>query len=158
MCKYIIFAGVNGAGKTTLYQSNIKIQNMPRVNVDEIVRSFGSWNSTKDIFRAGKIAVRSIKQYFSERISFNQETTLCGNSIVENIMKARELGYRIELYYVGLDSADLAVERVKNRVLNGGHGIPEKDIRKRYELSFVQLKKVLKRINMLFSPIRILKS
>ena len=131
MCKYIIFAGVNGAGKTTLYQSNIKIQNMPRVNVDEIVRSFGSWNSTKDIFRAGKIAVRSIKQYFSERISFNQETTLCGNSIVENIMKARELGYRIELYYVGLDSADLAVERVKNRVLNGGHGIPEKDIRKR---------------------------
>ena len=58
-------------------------------------------------------------------------------------MTAKEKGYRIELYYVGLESADLAVERVKYRVQNGGHGIPEIDIRKRYYKSFEQLKKII---------------
>ena len=143
MPRYVIFAGVNGAGKTTLYQSNKRIQDMPRVNVDEIVRKDGKWDNLADVTRAGKEAVAKIKQYFSQGISFNQETTLCGNSIIKNILTAKEKGYRIELYYVGLESADLAVERVNYRVKNGGHGIPEDDIRKRYYNSFEQLKKII---------------
>lgn len=143
MCRYVIFAGVNGAGKTTLYQSNIKIQNMPRVNLDEIVRVFGKWDNIKDVTKAGEIAIKKIREYFANKISFNQETTLCGNSIVKNIITAKKLGYSIEIYYVGLNSADLAVERVKERVVKGGHGVPETDIKRRYFNSLIQLKKVL---------------
>ena len=68
--KYIVFAGVNGAGKTTFYQTYPEMMNMPRVNVDEIVRGLGDWKNPKDVAEAGRIAVRAIKQYFDEGRSF----------------------------------------------------------------------------------------
>ncbi len=143
MKKYLIFAGVNGAGKTTLYQTNSEYKSLPRVNIDEIVRGFGSWKVSSDVFKAGKIAVNQIKEYFEKGESFNQETTLCGYSIFRNIEKAKELGYEVELNYVGLSSAELAISRVEQRVRDGGHGIPAKDIERRYTESLKNLKKVI---------------
>jgi hypothetical protein len=112
---------------------------MSRVNVDEIVREIGDWKNAKDVFKAGKMAVKRIMQYFDEGITFNQETTLCGKTIIRNILKAKELGYFIELHYVGVDSVEIAKDRVKYRVQQGGHGIPESDIEKRYEETFERL-------------------
>lgn len=143
MKKYIIFAGVNGAGKSTLYQTNSQLFDMPRINVDEIVRDFGNWINTQDVMTAGKIAVKKMKKYITEGVSFNQETTLCGKSILRNIQLAKAAGYYIELYYVGVDSVETAKERVRQRVLAGGHGIPEQDIEKRYQESLQNLKTVL---------------
>lgn len=96
MKRYILIAGVNGAGKSTLYQINDNFKNMPRINVDEIVKEIGDWKNIRDVFKAGKIAVIKTKEYFNEEITFNQETTLCGKSIIQNIYKAKELGYFIE--------------------------------------------------------------
>lgn len=149
MKKYILIAGVNGAGKSTLYQSYDALKDIPRVNTDEIVREIGDWRNPSDIFNAGKIAVGKISQYLNEGVTFNQETTLCGQTIIKNILKAKELGYFIELHYVGVDSADIAKKRVMHRVEHGGHGIPEKDIEKRYDETFVQLKKVIKECNLI---------
>lgn len=149
MKKYIIIAGVNGAGKSTLYQTIENLKDIPRVNVDEIVREIGDWKNISDVFRAGKIAVKRISQYFNEGITFNQETTLCGQTIIRNILKAKELGYFIELHYVGVDSVEIAKQRVKYRVQQGGHGIPERDIEKRYEETFEKLNLVLKECNLI---------
>jgi predicted ABC-type ATPase len=80
---------------------------------------------------------------WKNRASFSQETTLCGKSILNNIQKAKRLGYSIELHYVGLDSADTAKQRVKNRVMQGGHGIPDEDIERRYVETLENLKIVL---------------
>lgn len=143
MKKYIIFAGVNGAGKSTLFQTNPQLFDMPRINMDEIVREFGNWRDVQDVLTAGKIAVKRLKNFMAEGVSFNQETTLCGKSIFRNIQSAKSAGYFIELYYVGVDSAEIAKERVRLRVLAGGHGIPEQDIEKRYHESLLQLKAVL---------------
>ena len=85
MKKYILIAGVNGAGKSTLYQTIDSLKLMERVNTDEIVRSFEDWKSPSDVMKAGKIAVKKIQNYFERGISFNQETTLCGNSVLKNI-------------------------------------------------------------------------
>ncbi len=144
MKKYIIIAGVNGAGKSTLYQMYDKFLGMPRVNVDEIVKEIGDWKNMRDVFTAGKIAVKNISKYIEAGITFNQETTLCGNSIIRNIMKAKEKGYFIELHYVGVESAEIAKERVKYRVEQGGHGIPEEDIERRYVETFRQLNRIMK--------------
>ena len=141
--KYVIFAGVNGAGKTTLYQTNEEYLNMPRINIDEIVRKIGSWKNNSDVSKAGKIAIKQLKEYFEKSISFNQETTLCGKTIVKNIHRARELGYEVELNYVGVDSSDTAKKRVRQRVLAGGHGIPDEDIERRYTESISNLSKVI---------------
>lgn len=134
MKRYIIYAGVNGAGKTTLYQSDLtdEIREMPRVNVDEIVRSFGRWDAPNDVIEAGMRAVGLIHECFKEGKSFNQETTLCGHSILRNIQRAKNDGYFVEIHYVGVDSPEIAIKRVHQRVLDGGHGISELDIRRRY--------------------------
>lgn len=143
MKKYIVIAGVNGAGKSTLYQTLENLKNMPRVNTDEILREFGDWRNGSDVMKAGKTAVKRVSQFFKDNISFNQETTLCGKTIVKNMKKAKEQGYFVELHYVGVDSVEIAKERVLKRVSQGGHGIPEKDIEKRYVETFKNLKIVL---------------
>ena len=101
MKKYVVIAGVNGAGKSTLYQTDDNLKDLPRVNVDEIIKEIGDWKNVLDVFTAGKIAVKKIAEYFGNGISFNQETTLCGKLIIRNIMKAKSLGYFFELHYVG---------------------------------------------------------
>lgn len=143
MKKYILIAGVNGAGKSTLYQSLQSLQGMPRVNTDEILRAFGDWKNMVDVIAAGKIAVKKITRYFDEGITFNQETTLCGRTILNNITKAKEKGYFIELHYIGVECVDIARERVAARVKQGGHGIAKKDIERRYIETFNNLKIVL---------------
>lgn len=132
MKKYVLIAGVNGAGKSTLYQMLETLQELKRVNTDEIVRSFGDWHNLSDVMRAGKIAVHKINEYLENGVSFNQETTLCGKNILRTIELARKNNYYIELHYVGVESVDIAKARVTYRVKQGGHGIPESDIERRY--------------------------
>ncbi|WP_394922483.1 AAA family ATPase [uncultured Robinsoniella sp.] len=143
MKRYILYAGVNGAGKSTLYQTTKCKDSMPRINTDEIVRQIGEWTKTSDIMKAGKIAVSRLNQYLEDGITFNQETTLCGNAIYKSIKRAKQQGYLIEMHYVGLESVDLAKERIAKRVESGGHGIPDKDVERRYKRSFENLVRII---------------
>ncbi len=142
MSRYIIFAGVNGAGKSTLYHTSA-YERLPRISTDEMVQREGDWKNTHLQMQMGKEAVKRIKEYFEKDISFNQETTLCGRSIMKNIQKAKKLGYSVEMYYVGVENAQIAINRVENRVKNGGHGIPEEIIKERYFQSMENLIKVI---------------
>lgn len=143
MKKYVIFAGVNGAGKSTLYQTNESVKNLPRINVDETVREIGDWRNPKDVYIAARTTVKKLKKFFDNNESINQETTLCGKTIIKNIQSAKNNGYKIEIYYIGLSSVELAKERVRIRVKAGGHGIPDKDIERRYYESIENLKTLL---------------
>ena len=86
-----------------------------------------------------EVLVSKIKEYFLHGVSFNQETTLCGNSVINNIEKAKSLGYEIELHYVGVESVEIAKQRIAYRVAHGGHGIPDADVERRYIESFEHL-------------------
>lgn len=142
MKKYVLIAGVNGAGKSTLYQTLDSLKTMERINTDEIVRSFGDWKNSSDVMKAGKIAVSKIEEYLNNGISFNQETTLCGNYILKSVERAKTLGYEIELHYVGVESAEVAKQRVAYRVMHGGHGIPDFAVERRYVESFEHLNRI----------------
>ena len=140
-----IFAGVNGAGKTTLY---FKAQEKGiilgyRVNVDEIAQSIGNYKNTSTQIRATKIALNTREQYLKNGYSFNQETTLCGKSIINLFHRLKEYEYKINLFYVGVSSPKIAKERVLIRVNNGGHNIEPNLIEKRYYESLENLMKVL---------------
>jgi len=63
-------------------------------------------------------------------------------------MRAKELGFFVEMHYVGVDSVQIAKDRVRHRVENGGHGIPEEDIEKRYIETFQQLNSILQKCNL----------
>ena len=149
MKKYILIAGANGVGKSTLYESISELKDVKRVNVDELVRKIGSWTNNEDVVNAGKMAVKHIEEYFRAGISFNQETTLCGKSILKNIVKAKELGYLVETHYIGVDNINIAKQRIAYRVANGGHGISDEDVERRYRQSFIQLKEVMPLLNLL---------
>ncbi len=140
-----IFAGVNGAGKSTLYWNEIEkgARLGQRINIDEIVSSFGDWRNAKDQARAARIALKLQKSYIKNNESFNQETTLCGKGIVRLFERLREKDFKICLYYVGVDSVAIAKERVKMRVAKGGHNINETLIEKRYTASLKNLKQIL---------------
>lgn len=142
--KAYIFAGVNGAGKTTLYYDKLEQGKHfgLRINIDEIVSSFGDWREQKDQFRASKIALKIRTSYIAQRQNFNQETTLCGKSIITLFDTLKKAGYEIYLYYVALNSVNLAKERVAMRVKKGGHNIKPHLIERRYAKSLQNLKKI----------------
>lgn len=142
---YTIFAGVNGAGKTSIYKSIYynENKNEKRINTDEMVARIGSWKDNNLQMKCAREAVKLIKEYILEGISFNQETTLSGRSIVKNIKFAKENGFYIVMNYIGLENPELAKERVKIRVSKGGHGIPDKDIERRYYDSLKKLNDVI---------------
>lgn len=143
--KLVIFAGVNGAGKSTLYKM-LSCDFGTRLNSDEIVLQNGwNWRDEASQLKASKQMLRTQKQLLQERKSFNRETTLCGKSILKLINDAKERGYYIELFYVGVATTELAIERVKAREAKGGHGISEELIEKRYRDSQENLKSVFVR-------------
>jgi len=146
MPTYTIFAGVNGAGKTSIYKSIYYNENKyeKRINTDEMVSRIGSWKDSNLQIKCAREAVKLIKEYILEGTSFNQETTLSGKSIIKNIKFAKEKGFYIVMNYVGIKDPELAKERVKIRVSKGGHGIPDKDIERRYYDSLKNLNDVIK--------------
>ena len=143
---FYLFAGVNGAGKSTLYNSeslNNDIKNTIRINTDEIVREIGDWKNNSDQLKAAKIAINLRNECFLYGKSFNEETTLTGKSILKTIERAKELGYELQLFYVGVNSTEIAKERIKSRVEKGGHHIENDIVEKRYYESLKNLKEIL---------------
>ena len=142
MPTYTIFAGANGAGKTSIYKSIYYNENKDekRINTDEMVARIGSWKDNNLQMKSAREAVKLIKSYISEEISFNQETTLSGKSVLKNIKMAKERGFFIVMNYIGVENPDVAKNRVKIRVSKGGHGIPEDTIERRYHSSLKNLK------------------
>lgn len=140
-----IFAGVNGAGKTTLYflaqEQGINLGY--RINVDEIAQSIGDHKDTKTQVRASKIAIKMRRVHLRDGLDFNQETTLCGKSILNLFNELKVNNYKINLHFVGLDSPQTAKERVKIRVAKGGHDTKPHLIDKRYYESMQNLLKVV---------------
>ncbi|AQR96173.1 ATPase [Clostridium saccharoperbutylacetonicum] len=145
MKRYTLFAGVNGAGKTSIYKSVFFNENYigKRINTDEMVERIGSWKDNNLQIRVGREAVKMIDYYIKNDISFHQETTLSGKSIIKNMKKAQEYGFFVVMNYIGLENSDIAKERVRFRVSKGGHGIPDEVIEKRYVESLLNLKEAI---------------
>lgn len=130
---YNIIAGVNGAGKTSLYTIiNGEYELGERVNIDEIVGKNGDWRDTLLQIKAGRAAMDMINNFIEAGLTFHQETTLPGATIIKQIKKAKEYGYTIRLFFVGIDDVTVAITRVHKRIAMGGHGIDDDVIEKRY--------------------------
>jgi len=143
---FYLFAGVNGAGKSTLYNLamiNQNIKNTIRINTDEIVREIGDWKNNSDQLKAAKMAINLRNECFLRGKSLNEETTLTGKTILKTIDRAKELGYELQLFYVGVSSTEIAKERIKNRVEKGGHHIENDIVEKRYYESLKNLKEII---------------
>lgn len=82
---------------------------------------------------AGKLALEAQRRYVSEQADFAMETTLSGRRWTRFLEALSLEHYRVSLYFLWMPDPALCVARVQSRVMLGGHGIPESDIRRRYE-------------------------
>lgn len=129
-----IIAGCNGAGKTTASFTILPeiIECKEFVNADEIAKGLSPFQPEKVSFEAGRIMLKRIKGLLNENESFGFETTLSTKSYKNKILNAKQNGYTVTLLFFWLNNVDLAKERVKTRVKEGGHNIPNKVIERRY--------------------------
>lgn len=132
--KLYIIAGCNGAGKTTASFTILPeiLDCREFVNADEIARGLSPFQPEKVAFEAGRIMLNRINELLSENESFAFETTLSTRSYKNKITEAQGKGYRIALLFFWLQNIELAKERVKTRVLEGGHNINSEIIERRY--------------------------
>ena len=141
MNRIYIIAGPNGAGKTTASYTILPeiFECNEFVNADEIAKGISPFNPEKVAFKAGRIMLERIKELLDNKESFAFETTLSTKSYVGFIKEAKQQNYEIILLFLALDSQELALKRVKTRVEEGGHNIPEEVIKKRFEKGLYNL-------------------
>jgi predicted ABC-type ATPase len=129
-----IISGCNGAGKTTASFTILpEILNCKEfVNADEIAKGLSPFQPEKVGFEAGRIMLHRINELLKENKNFAFETTLATKSYRNKIIEAKQSGYTVTLIFFWLQSINLAKERVKTRVLEGGHNIDAEIIERRY--------------------------
>ena len=129
-----IIAGCNGAGKTTASFTILPeiIECKEFVNADEIARGLSPFQPEKVSFESGRIMINRINELLKENESFAFETTLATKSYKNKIIQAKKQGYTVTLFFFWLNNIELAKERVRIRVIEGGHNIPKDVIERRY--------------------------
>lgn len=136
---FTIIAGVNGSGKTTFALDYFKNSNVVFINADLIATGLSPNNPDTSQFVAGKLMLQKIKKCIEEKASFVVETTLASKSYLKIIKQLTQNNWHVEMLYLYLPSVDLSLQRVAERVKNGGHNIKTIDIIRRYDRSIVNL-------------------
>ena len=139
-----IISGCNGAGKTTAsYTILPEMLNCKEfVNADEIAKGLSPFQPETVSFHAGRIMLQRINELLDQNVDFAIETTLTTLSYQKTIEFAKTKGFSITLLFFWLNDVNLAIERVKTRVAEGGHNIPEEVIVRRYKKGILNLTKV----------------
>lgn len=131
MKTYTIIGGVNGAGKSS-FTGSLKYQRSDMgfiIDVDKITAE----QYAGDEYEGCKAAIARIEQHIADGVNFTQESTLAGSYVRKVAKAAKAKGYFIRLFYVGIDTVEEALKRVRNRVEKGGHDIPPEDVKRRFE-------------------------
>lgn len=140
MPSIIILAGPNGAGKTTassrLLQYGFGIDEF--VNADTIAAGLSAMHPERVALSAGRIMLQRMKELARAGQNFGFETTLASRSFAPWLAELkRDSGYRVELFFFSLVSAELAIARVASRVNMGGHHVDDAVVRRRYTRGLV---------------------
>ena len=137
---FTIVGGVNGTGKSSL--SGVLRSCLDDLGVivdpDKLTAQAGG-----DEYAGGQAAIAKLQTCLAAGIDFTEESTLSGSYARKMARAARAAGYTVRLYYVGLNSAEDALQRIANRVAHGGHNIPAEDVRRRFARRFSDLEKLL---------------
>jgi predicted ABC-type ATPase len=143
VARIYVLAGTNGAGKSSIGGEMFLERGVQYFNPDDASRRIQSVNPHISISEANIEAWnqgrRLLERSIAERIDFAFETTLGGKTITSLLARAHSEGIEVRIWYVGLNSPELHIARVRSRVAQGGHDIPEERIRERYTQSRLNL-------------------
>jgi predicted ABC-type ATPase len=141
-CIYVL-AGTNGAGKSSIVGATIRDAGSEYFNPDEATRQILAANPGFSLEDANSAAwyegKRLLEWAIAERLDFTFETTLGGKTIAGLLKQALAEKIEVRMWYVGLGSLELHIERIRARVARGGHDIPEPRVRQRYQQGILNL-------------------
>ena len=129
-----IIAGPNGSGKTTFAKmflpDYVKCPNF--VNADLIAQGLAPFDPSRFAIKAGKLVLQQIQEYSEQGVDFAFETTLSGRSYANLFSELRNKGYTLHIFFLWIPDPELAIARIKDRVAEGGHSVPDQDVRRRF--------------------------
>ncbi len=130
-----VIGGSNGAGKTTFATEFLPVYaKCPNfINPDVIARAFSALEPDAALIRTGRLVLNRIAEFASARADFAFESTLSGRAYVPLLRGLKREGYDIHLFYVWIPAPELALLRIRDRVEGGGHNVPERDVRRRFD-------------------------
>jgi predicted ABC-type ATPase len=132
-----IIAGPNGVGKTTFASTFLpKYSDCKNfINADLIAQGMSPFSPEAAAVRAGRLMLGEIRFFSRRRDTFAFETTLSGRSYLRLIRQLKKQGYKVHFFFLAVKDVDVALSRVRDRVLKGGHDVPEAVIRRRFSRS-----------------------
>lgn len=138
-----MLAGTNGAGKSSIAGAMFRRAGADYFNPDEATARILAANpgitsddANSTAWSQGK---RLLERAIAEHLDYAFETTLGGRTITALLQRALAAGIEVRVWFVGLNSPELHLARVRARVVRGGHDVPETKIRERYDQSRINL-------------------
>jgi len=114
------------------------------INADLIAQGLSPFQPNKMAIEAGRLMIQNIKECVKKSESFAFETTLSGKGYINKIRKWKTKPYEIIIYYLKVPTVEFAIARVKLRVSQGGHNVPEQDIIRRFGRSWINFQQIYK--------------
>lgn len=144
MKKIIIIAGPNGAGKTTFAREFLPNEaGCPQfINADLIAAGLSPFAPDVAAVKAARIMLESMAELEQRGASFAFETTLSGLAYARRVRLWRQVGYHVTLIFLSLPNSQMAIDRVAERVRQGGHSVPVDVIRKRFSSGLQNFERV----------------
>lgn len=141
MPSFYIIAGPNGAGKTTFIKrfAPRHLALLDFLNADEMARGLSPLAPERAQIEAGRLMLARVRQFIAAGKSFAMETTLSGRTYRLLLKQAKDAGFATHLDFLVLPSVEDSIRRVANRVIQGGHSVPEADLRRRFRLGLQNL-------------------
>ena len=146
--RIVVIAGPNGAGKTTFAEQFLlgEADCAEFINADLIARGLSPFAPETAAFQAGRIMLNRIRACVQNGNSLAFETTLSGTSYAGLIPRWRASGFRVSLLFLKLPQVEIALARIRARVAQGGHDLPEEVVRRRFERGFKNFDQVYRRL------------
>ena len=149
MKRCYIIAGPNGAGKTTFAKTFLPFEGecLNFINVDLIAEGLSPLDPERARISAGRLLLSRIELCVENGETFSFETTMSGKGYVRRIEHWKSKGYEIVIYFLKLPTVEMAIDRVKLRVSQGGHNVKEIDIVRRFERGLKNFEKLYKNLS-----------
>ena len=151
----VIIAGPNGSGKTSITSKILQhewVESCLYINPDNIANEkFGDWNSKEAVLDAAKYSTKIREECIEKGDGLIFETVLSADDKIDFILKAKEKGYFIRLFFVSTESPTINASRIAQRVMEGGHDVPiSNDFSEKYsetKQKNINIKNVIKKLN-----------
>lgn len=150
----IIIAGPNGSGKTSVTQKFLHhewAEGTVYINPDQMANEkFGDWNSPKAILEAADYCAELRERCLREKVSFVFETVFSADDKIDFLIRAKEAGYFIRLFFISTNHPSVNAARIAKRVMEGGHDVPIRKIVSRYTKSIINCETVARLVDRLY--------